>query len=297
MRPLISSAAIVLAMTVTASAGPAVMVFPLSAGKLPTAMAKAPAKLTEALARSIDGEVANVPIEDAAGLLDCDPEATPCLEAVSRSVKAKRIVFGAITADDDGAVKVTLTRFDPGPDRQQRTFDLVSTTTDSMAEELARVAAPLFGKPAQPMVNDKPPDDPSGPDGPQGPTGPGDGTHADSAHGSIRGSTWGILGGGAAVTGIGIAFLVSARGIADEVDQAPRNTPQDFKELTALESKGETRQRLGLVLTAVGAVGLGYGIYRALADRRTSPSETSALQLTPVPLQGGAALVLTMGMP
>ncbi len=300
MRPLISSAAIVLAMTVTASAGPAVMVFPLSAGKLPTAMAKAPAKLTEALARSIDGEVANVPIEDAAGLLDCDPEATPCLEAVSRSVKAKRIVFGAITADDDGAVKVTLTRFDPGPDRQQRTFDLVSTTTDSMAEELARVAAPLFGKTAQPMVNDKPPNeghDPSGPDRPQGPTGPGDGTHVDSAHGSIRGSTWGILGGGAAITGIGIAFLVSARGIAVEVDQAPRNTPQDFKELTALESKGETRQRLGLVLTAVGAVGLGYGIYRALADRRTPRSETSALQLTPVPLQGGAALVLTMGMP
>lgn len=303
MRQLLSSAAIVVAMTATASAGPAVMVFPLSAGKLPTAMAKAPAKLTEALAKSIDAEVANVPIEDAAGLLDCDPEATPCLEAVSRSVKAKRIVFGAITADDDGAVKVTLTRFDPGPDRQQRTFELVSTTTDSMAEELARVAAPLFGKTAQPMVGDKPPpnptdpDGPTGPTGPRGPRGPDDGTHTDPAHGSIRGSTWGIVGGGAAITGIGIALLVSARGIADEVDKAPRNTPQDFKELTALESKGETRQRLGLVLTAVGAVGLGYGIYRALGDRRAPPSEASAMHLTPVPLPGGAALVLTMGMP
>lgn len=290
--------AVVLA-TATAAAAPSVMVFPLSAGKLPAAMAKAPARLTEALAASIDAEVANVPIEDAAGLLDCDPEATPCLEAVSKSVKAKRIVFGALTADEDGVVKVTITRFDPGPDRQQRTFELVSTTTESMAEELVRVAAPLFGK--------------TGKTGKTGRTGPTDGTattiepplpgpdeptpRPDEPHGSIRGSTWGILGGAGVVTGLGVVFLVQASGIADDVNRAPRNTPQDFKNLTALESKGETRQRLGLVFTAVGGVGLAYGIYRAITDRRAPASEAHAMRLVPVPLSDGAALVLTVGMP
>ncbi len=292
MVRLLGSAALVLAFTTTAAAEAPVMVFPLSAGKLPAALGKAPAKLTAALAKSIDGEVANVPIEDAAGLLDCDPEATSCLEAVSKSVKAKRIVFGSIRAGEDGAVKVTVTRFDPGPDRQQRTFDLVSTTADSMAEELARVAAPLFGKRAT-VVSDKPDPDPI--------EKPEDPIHVDrpsTPHGSIGSTTWGIVGGGVAVTGIGVGFLLSASGLADQVRAFPEpKTPTDFTRLNALEDKGQTRQRIGIVLTAVGGVGLAYGIYRAITERSARSSESTALRITPVPLDGGAALVLTMGMP
>lgn len=292
MRALVPLA-LVLASS-TASAGGSITVFPLSAGKLPTALAKAPQKMTDALAKLVDAEVANVPIEDAAGLLDCDPEATACLETVSKSVKAKRIVFGSISTDEEGVVKVTVTRFDPGPDRQQRTFSLVSTTADGMAEELARVAAPLFGK-RQPLVDEPPPpDDPLEKDGKDLVLDP---PKPETPHGTITGTTWGILGGGAAVTGLGVLFLVQASGIADDVRAAPRNTPDDFARLTALEDKGSTRQKLGISLTAVGGVGLAYGIYRAISERSHPASEPTALRVTPVPLDDGAALVLTMGLP
>ncbi|CAN5687817.1 hypothetical protein BH11MYX3_BH11MYX3_29720 [soil metagenome] len=283
--------AFVIACTATAAAETPVMVFPLSAGKLPAALGKAPAKLTTALARSIDAQVANVPIEDAAGLLDCDPEATSCLEAVSKSVKAKRIVFGSMRTDEDGVVKVTVTRFDPGPDRQQRTFDLVSTTADSMAEELARVAAPLFGTRAT-AVSEKPEDPIAKPEDP---------IHVDepsAPHGTISSTTWGIVGGGVLVTGVGVGFLLSASGIADQVRAFPEpKTPTDFSRLNALEDKGQTRQRIGIVLTAVGGVGLAYGVYRLVTERSARPTESTAMRITPVPLDDGAALVLTMGWP
>ncbi len=288
---LFGAVALVLAFTVAAAAERPVMVFPISAGKLPAALGKAPAKLTAALAKSIDGEVANVPIEDAAGLLDCDPEATSCLEAVSRSMKAKRIVFGSMRADEDGAVKVTVTRFDPGPDRQQRTFELVSTTADSMAEELARVAAPLFGKRASTVVAEQPEDPRSKPEDP---------IHVDrpsTPPGTISSTTWGIVGGGVAVTAIGVGFLLSSSGIADQVRAFPvPKTPTDFSRLSALEDKGQTRQRIGIVLSAAGGVGLAYGIFRLVTERSARPPESTAMRITPVPLADGAALVLTMGL-
>ena len=240
---------------------------------------------TEALASSIDAEVGNVPIEDAAGLLDCDPEATSCIEAVSKSVKAKRIVFGSVSADADGAIKVTLTRFDPGPDRQQRTFELTSTTADALADELVHAAAPLFGGEESDPVRPDPvaprEDRPRQVDGPRG---------------EITPLTYGLLGGGGLVAGLGVVFLVQASGIADDVRAAPRNTPQDFQNLTALEDKGQTRQRLGIAFTAFGGVAIAYGIYRALSERKPRPApEATSLRLTPVPLEGGGALVLTIG--
>lgn len=293
MRSVVT-AALLLAATASAHAGRSITVFPLSAGKLPAALAKAPQKMTDALAQLVDAEVANVPIEDAAGLLDCDPEATACLETVSKSVKAKRIVFGSVSTDEEGAVKVTLTRFDPGPDRQQRTFALVSTTADGMAEELARVAAPLFGKrPAE--VGERQPDEDPLDKREKDPI--EDPPKRDTPHGTITGTTWGILGGGAAVTGLGVLFLVQASGIADDVRAAPRSTPDDFAKLTALEDKGSTRQKLGVVFTAVGGVAIAYGIYRAISERTAPPAEPTALRVTPVPLDDGAALVLTMGWP
>jgi hypothetical protein len=287
--------ATILLATTSASAGRAITVFPLSAGKLPAALAKAPQKMTDALAKLVNAEVANVPIEDAAGLLDCDPEATACLETVSKSVKAKRIVFGSISTDEDGGVKVTVTRFDPGPDRQQRTFTLVSTTADGMAEELARVAAPLFGKPKVDVDEPQPVEDPKDPiDSPDPVEDP---PKKDAPHGSITPATWGILGGGGVVGGLGVLFLVQASGIADDVRSAKRDTPDDFARLTALEDKGSTRQKLGIALTAVGGVALVYGIYRAVSDRKAPASEASAMRISPVPLEDGAALVFTMGLP
>jgi hypothetical protein len=123
--------------------------------------------------------------------------------------------------------------------------------------------------------------------------------HDDGApHGQITGTTWGIMGGGAAVTALGVVFLVQASSIADDVNAAPRDTFQQIQDLKALEDKGQLRQRLGIALTAVGGVGLAYGIYRAVMERRApASSEATTMRVTPMPIEGGAALVLTVGVP
>ncbi len=307
---------VLVATTAVAMADVPVIVFPLSAGKLPAGMAKVPEKLTAALARSINAEVASVSMDDAAGLNDCDPEATSCIVLVSRTMKAKRVVFGSITTIDDGVLKVTLTRFDPGPERQQRTFELSSTTADAMAEELPRLAAPLLGSKAgkivQPGSSDTPIDERSsaGKPEPVHKTTPKvskrspetDGAddprnQDDKPPGPISGTTWGILGAGGFVAIAGITLVVQANGIANEVRAAPHDTLQDFANLRALEAKGQNRQRLGGVVAGAGLIAIGYGIYRLISEREASPADASAMHLTPVPIEGGAALVFTMGMP
>lgn len=264
------------------------MVFPLSPVRLPPALAEAPDQLTRALAGAIEAEVASVPIEDAAGLLECDPEATPCLEAVAKSMGAGRIVFGTITATSDTALKVTLTRFDPGPTRQQRTFDLAAATVPELADALVTAAAPLFGKGPALQVTD--------PGSPLEPTPDPASVSDEPPRGRISPATWAILGGGAAATGVGIAFWVSARGLRDDVANAPRETREDLDALVALEDTGTFRTRFGGALTAVGGIALAYGVYRVVTERRR-PAERDAVVVTPVPIEGGAAIVLTLGIP
>ena len=272
-------------------AGPAradvpTLVFPLTAGTLPAPLAGAPDRLTRALAGSIDATVARVPIEDAAGLLECDPEATACLEAVASSMGAGRIVFGTIATSPGATLVVTVTRFDPGPARQQRTFELREDTVDELSAELVRAAAPLFGRSA-PRVAEPTRDPAPAPHPP-----PVD----EPPRGAVTPGTWAILGGSVAVTGVGVGFWLSGYGLRSEVEAAPRATREELEALIALEDTGRLRTRLGGVLTAVGGVALAYGVYRVIVDRRR-PADRDRLVVTPVPLEGGAALVLTLGVP
>ncbi len=119
-------------------------VFPLTGADLPPERRGMTERLTRAIADSIDGEVSSVAIEDAAGLLECDVEATSCLELVSKSVGNKQLVFGTVVQGAGSVLKVTLTRFRPGPDRQQQTYEITGAT-EAYPDELVRKAAPLFG--------------------------------------------------------------------------------------------------------------------------------------------------------
>lgn len=254
-------------------------VFPLSASGLPDKLAGAPAKLTKALATAIGGTVASVPIEDAAGLLECDPEGSTCLAAVAKSLEVERLVFGSISYHAGGALKVTLTRFDVGPDRQQQTFELSSGTADLLASELVKVSAPLFGG----TIIEEDPDPTPGPI--QGPTPEGKGTP-----GKITTGTWALVGGGAVVAASGVVMLVSAQSIKRDVQNAPTETAADIRRLRALEDKGVQRTLIGNVLLIGGGVALAAGVVRAVIQR-TSRSEPV---IQPVPTEGGAVLVLTV---
>jgi hypothetical protein len=275
---------VVLAMASPAWAEPT-QVFPLTGPELGPERRGTVERLTRALADSIDAEVSSVAIEDAAGLLECDVEATSCLELVSKSVGNKQLEFGTVVQGKGNALKVTLTRFRPGPDRQQQTYEL-SGESEAYPDELVRKAAPLFGgtppdeiektpepidPPVTPPVVDEPP------------------------AGTITAGTWGLIGGGAIGIAIGIGFRVSASGISDDVNAFPQpQTRDDFDRLTALEDRGTLHTRLGVGFIVAGGVALGAGIIRAVVQRQSPSQDERVVSVTP--LRGGAAITVTWGL-
>lgn len=279
---------VVLAMASPVWAEPT-QVFPLTGPDLGPERRGTVERLTRAIADSIDAEVSSVAIEDAAGLLDCDVEATSCLELVSKSVGNKQLVFGTVAPGKGKALKVTLTRFRPGPDRQQQTYEITGET-EAYPDELVRKAAPLFGGTKPDPIDNTPQEstDPPAPDV----TPP---VVEKPPAGTITAGTWGLIGGGAIGIAIGIGFRVSASGISDEVNKFPTPvTRDDFDRLTALEDRGVLHTRLGVGLIVVGGVALGAGIIRAVLQRQSPSADERVVSVTP--LRGGAAITVTWGM-
>lgn len=272
-----------------ALAKPSTTVFPLTAPNLPMKIASAPEELSKALAEELGGDVAPLPIDDAAGLAGCDPAAATCLATVSKNFKTKRLVFGSITMLDEDRLKVTLTRYDPGPDLQQRAFT-VEGSVDEMASELIELSRPLFDG-SNPERDDGEGDGPDLPEKPETPEVP------DGEPGSISGTTWGFLIGGGVTTAAGIGFLYSSYQIANEVKAIRPRTEADFNKLVPLENKGAQRQLIGTVLTGLGGAVLAFGIFRAVRDRGTRSSSSEVSRFTPIPIEGGAALVYSMELP
>lgn len=268
---------VLLAMTATAHAAKT-RVFPLSGLKDPVLITT----LTTKLASSIKAELANVPIEDAAGLLECDPEASSCLVSVAKQFTADRLVFGTITQVSDTKLKITLTKFEPaGPDRQQRTFEITGSSPDALATDLVKVSGPLFGK-AKPIE-----DQPDGPDKPDKPDKPD--IPDETPKGKVSSTTWAITGGGAIGMAAGVGFLLSAQSLKDPVATAPHDTVEDFQKLKALEDKGILRTRIGDVLLVVGGAAVIYGVIRIVTESRKHE-----VIVTPAPTDGGAAIFLTV---
>lgn len=264
-------------------------VFPLTGTELPAERRGTAERLTRAIADSIDADVSSVAIEDAAGLLDCDVEATSCLELVSKSVGNKQLVFGTVVPGKGKGLRVTLTRFRPGPDRQQQTYE-ISGETEAYPDELVRKAAPLFGG-TQPAAVTTPPDEPEGPLGVTVAPPPVD----EPPPGTISASTWGLIGGGAVGIAIGIGFRVSASGISDDVNASPPpQTRTDFGRLTELEDRGTLHTRLGTGLIVVGGVALVAGVVRAVVQRKSPAPDERVVGVTPI--RGGAAITITWGM-
>lgn len=261
-------------------------VFPLSGSGLPDKLATAPVTLTKALATAINGSVASVPIEDAAGLLECDPENSTCLAAVAKSLGVERLVFGTISYHVGGKLKVTLTRFDVGPDRQQQTFELAGGSADQLATELVKASSPLFG--GVTIVEDPKLDPKPGP-GPEKPV-------ADrGVPGKITTGTWALVGGGTVLAASGVVMLVSAQSIKRDVQNAPTDSLDDIRRLRALEDKGVQRTLIGNVLLIGGGAALAAGLVRAVIQRKSTPAAVVDDPIVqPVPTEGGAMIMLTV---
>ncbi|HEY5935415.1 MAG TPA: hypothetical protein VIU61_12285 [Kofleriaceae bacterium] len=274
-----------------------VKVFPL-AGPLPGELAKAPEAMTAALAKSISADVARIPIEDAAGLYECDVETTPCLEKISKELVARQLVFGSISRTPAGKIKVVLTRFDVGPNRVQRTYTLEGKTDRALAEELVRVTGELFGRPVaaenpsapgptnpSPTPSGEPVSPPSSPPSPPPPVDP------PAKNAGLPLTTYVLVGVGVVALGVGAGYLYSANNLRDEYDRAPNETYEDIQRLKELEKRGNTRLAVGRVLVIGGGVLVAAGIVRGILRPRGNDTAAAALDLAPT--DGGASLVYT----
>lgn len=252
-------------------AGKKTLVFPLATKSLPPSLGDSSLPVTRAIAESIDGSVAKVPIEDAAEVLGCDVENTACLEKVADSLGVNRLVFGTLQQDDD-RIRLTLTRFDVGPSRQQRTFDLAARTPDGLATEAVRAASPLFADAQRVTPSPAPAVEPAGP--------------------RVTTGTWAIVGTGVVLGVAGTTFLLSAQGLRDQVASTPKVTDADFKRLVDLENQGKTRTYVGDALVITGGVVATIGVIRAIVQ--SSSKRDSTARIDAVPTRGGATVVFTL---
>ena len=299
-RWLAASAAVLAATFVApgAEARPAgdTKVFPLSGTQLPGRIKDAPEVLTDAIARKLDADVASVPIEDAAGLIECELTARSCVAAVADSVGAKRIVFGTVTGRAGGGATVRLRWYEDGGAEDDRSFVLTADTSEQLADQLVRRIEGVLteGKP-EPIDPPKPPNKPV--DKPVGKPPRDPGTTLDpfadpiDRPGGTSTGTWALVIGGGAATATGVALLIAANNLHDDVDNAPTENRDDFDDLLAIERAGKLRARIGGALVIAGGLATTYGIVRMFGERKRGARERTSVQL--VPERGGASFVFS----
>lgn len=258
--------------------------FPLAAGNLPRTFRTAPAELTRVLAKSLDVEAAIAPIDDAAQMLDCDVMSRSCLEAIARTSKVDKIIFGRVDARDDGVI-VKLTTFDAGSGVQNRKYDIDGETVDALVEALT---AQLANKPTRKAQRIDKPIEPTDP-----PVQPTTEPAQPAATGKITTGTWGLIIGGAIATGAGGVFMLSANSLRGDLQKAPDATAADIQRIRAIERAGKLRMQIGGALMIGGGAVLTVGIVRAMLQRREPSTEKPMIDV--VPEKGGASVTFTVG--
>ncbi len=263
--------------------------FPLSFERLPASWAAAPGALDHALARSLDAELATVPVEDAAELIECSLPQTSCLEAIAGSAGAPSIVFGRLDVTDDGAV-IELTEYEVGHEPRTRTLELEGRTVDDLVDALRTTlrerdhhrSGSRSGWRGHARPRSKPARDPVS-DPARSEQEPGGG-HPTTA-------TWAMIAGGGIAAGIGLAFVASANTLRAQAAAAPIDTHDELVQLAAIERAGRIRMGIGIGAIAVGGVTAAIGIARAVIQRRSGHD----IPIDVVPEDGGASVRLTVG--
>ncbi|MEO8706216.1 MAG: hypothetical protein ABI867_39665 [Kofleriaceae bacterium] len=282
MRILALTVALVVGMANVAHAGEATMFFPLSA-VLPKALKAAPAELSRVLAKDLAADVANVPIEDAAELMECELTSRPCLAAIAKSVGAKKIVFGKVERRGDG-LAITLTTYNVETDaHRERRIAIVGDSVDALTASLqAKLAPEETPKPAAKTKLDAKLE----PSVIEETTEPG---AAKPASGVTTG-TWTMVIGGGITFAIGAGVLVSANSLRGDARRAPTDTRDQILKLQAIEKAGKQRVQIGGVLTAAGGIVATIGIVRMVMQRKTS-TERPLVDVQPT--SGGASVLFT----
>jgi hypothetical protein len=252
---------------------------------LPVAWQQLPDRIATSIAAVIDGS----PSEESLVTLQCDAE-DACLEAVAEKLGVTELVFGTIRSGDDKQTKlVTIHRFVVGGKRASRTFTIVlveQSAPHMLAREAQRfLEAPLRREPVAHSEDvDRSDDEPRvqpADDEPRIELGEEDPPRRGISH-----TTYALLIGGGAAVALGAGFTVQAWSVRSALARAPADTSQDIRRLQMLEQRGQLYTTVGGGLVIAGVATIGYGIYRAVRERRRVDTAVSV-----VPTHDGAAIV------
>jgi hypothetical protein len=116
-------------------------------------------------------------------------------------------------------------------------------------------------------------------------SGPAPGPESDSL--GIEPWTLGLIGAGVVITGAGIATLILAGNVQNDINAAPTTTPADLDDLEELESKGRFRYRMTYGLLAAGTVTMAAGVTLGILQRRDRRRRHTSAAV--VPIRGGVA--------
>lgn len=283
---------VLLAMTAQVAAGPrTVLVLPIDG----TADATTRTKLTtsiQKLARVIDGQVqsGDATFAETAAAVGCDPGAPACAETVRATLGVDEVVYGTATMQGNQVTVVVKRKVkDRAPKELSATF---TATTPAQAEP---TLLPLFSNAIEDPEPVTEPDPVLAPD-PQPepiivtPAPPPEPLRTPRTRKFAFGI--GAIVGGSALFLSGLALWSAKSGIQDDIDRAPTETVADFRNLQALEDRASSRAWLGNACVLAGLALGGYGAYLLYQDRR----ERRVL-ITPAPIPGGAAVMLSIGAP
>ncbi|HEX3475469.1 MAG TPA: hypothetical protein VHT91_10635 [Kofleriaceae bacterium] len=288
---------VVVALTAPAAASHKILVLPVE-GAIDAALRNRLTAAIARLARSLDGQVASgsATFADTALAVGCDPRAAGCSDEVMATLGVDELVWGAASRDR-GPIRLVVRRVARGAAVREVAMTLASGDAD---DRLTAEIAPLFAppgaapEPAPASQSSAPPPPaiaaaqaPPGPLAEPGPplaaAGPGD---------DRRDRKLGIAlaaGGGGSLV-LGLALWAHFSGMQDSIDHHATRTPDDFRDLTALEDRASSYAIAGDVFVLAGLVAGGLGGYLLYRDHRRH------LTIAPAPIAGGAMLAVMGGL-
>lgn len=290
--------AVVVALTAPAAASHKILVLPVEGAIDAATRNRLTADITR-LARSLDGQVASgsATFGDTALAVGCDPRAAGCSDDVMATLGVDELVWGAASRDR-GQIRLVVQRAARGAAVREVSMTLASGDGD---DRIAAGIAPLFAPPGAapepapaPRSSVPPPPAvaaaqvPPGPLADPGPplaAAPGPG---DDRHDRKLGIALAAAGGGSLV--LGLALWVSFSSMQDSIDHHATRTPDDFRDLRALEDRASSYAIAGDVFVIAGLVTGGLGGYLLYRDRRRH------MAIGPAPARGGMMLAVTGGL-
>lgn len=215
-------------------------------------------------ATALDGAVTsgNTTFAETAAAVGCNPGAAACIDEVIGTLAVDELVWGTATTTN-GQTRLVVYRAQA--QQPARAKEIVVGTDEAQTQA-------QLGSLFQPLAV------PAAPTGSALPAEPAD-------HGR-RNFGIALAAGGTVMMIVAFALWANESSLAEQIEDAPTNSIDDFRALEALEDRAYRYAAIGNLLMLGGLVVGGYGAYVIYQDR------TSRVVVRPTPVDGGVGVTI-----